>query len=375
MGAGLPARAVGWRGLRDRSLAEAAAALPGARLEEVHPPRVHANPLPRGVGSASELPADAGWWGYAMADVPARAAEATQVAELGPAEILWYRDPEQNDDFFPAIVAGRGSKLRMREVRFRPRHERLLMGNGLPAPREVPEAVWFLERVWHNHSHWLAAHLPKLLLLRGLGRLKNVLLPARMPPAHEASLRLLGLPESAFLRFDEDRPLRVGRLTALSTDRFAPELVGLIPRALALADAPAPTRRVWVSRERATRRRLLGVAALHRVLDDHGFERVVFEELDLPAQAALMRETGVLAGPHGAGLTNMLFAPRGLEVVELADPGFPNPNFYALGAALGHRHRFVPARPVGDRPPVEQDLAVEPGALAAALATLEEAPA
>ena len=81
-------------------------------------------------------------------------------------------------------------------------------------------------------------------------------------------------------------------------------------------------------------------------------------------QVALMQETAVLAAPHGAGLTNMMFCREGTHVIEMADLSFPNPNFYATAAALGHHYWIIEAEGIGDVHPLEKDLRVEPSTLA-----------
>ena len=51
----------------------------------------------------------------------------------------------------------------------------------------------------------------------------------------------------------------------------------------------------------------------------------------------------------------------------MADLSFPNPNFYALAAALGHRYWIVSAESVGTGHPLDKDLQVDPDAVSAIL--------
>ncbi|WP_130649327.1 glycosyltransferase family 61 protein [Egicoccus halophilus] len=332
----------------------------------MHPEAVAHAPLPRNVSEREELPGDAGWWGYAFRDVPARTGGETFVATLPDVTVTWYRDPDRGDDFYPALVTREGHALDLREIRFRHPHARTL--RAAPPPARMERATWVLERVYDNHSHWLTAHLPKLLLLRERGELDDVLLPPVRSPAMEASLRQLGMDPARFRTFDPSRPLRVGRLTLVGTDRFRPELLCALQRAHGLDAVPAGRRRVYVSRDRANRRRLVNEDEVWPLFADAGFERVFMEELDFDAQVALMRDTQVLAAPHGAGLTNMLFCPRGTAVIEIADLSFPNPNFYALAAALGHPYWLVAGTGVGEGRPIDRDLRVDPAAVADVLA-------
>lgn len=61
-------------------------------------------------------------------------------------------------------------------------------------------------------------------------------------------------------------------------------------------------------------------------------------------QIRTLRETDILVGQHGAGLTSMVWMPPGSSVVEIHPP-LPDevrPVFPRLAAALGIRHTMVP---------------------------------
>lgn len=344
----------------------------GGCCETVHPASVAANPLPANVSSRNDLPDDRGWWGFSFRDVPCRPSAETFIATLPDCRVVWYRDPAKANDFYPAVLAGDSTALDIRELRFRPPHEDVL--RRLRDRRQLHRATWIVERVYHNHSHWLTAHLPKLLLLRERDALDDVLLPAERTPAIDSSLRLAGFDPGRFRTFEGDTPLEVDELTLLGTDRFRPELVRLVPQALGIDRAARGRRKVFISRAKAGRRRLLNEDEIWRLLEPEGFERVCMEDLAFDAQVALMGESAVLLAPHGAGLTNMMFCPPGADIVEIADPGFPNPNFYALACALRHRYWIVPARSSGTGHPLEKDLLADADAVGTILRRLGEAP-
>lgn len=354
--------------LRGHAAAAAATGAP-ARYETVHPAVRACNPAPANAALLPPLPSDRGWWGYSMRDVPRRESGETFIATIPDALVVAYVDEKQR--YFPAILSRDGAAVNLREIRFRPGHAETLRCARAAGetPRRLARATWITERVYDNHSHWLTAHLPKLKLLSGRGALGDVALPRELTPAMEESIRMLGLDPDAFLRVDRLETLSVGALTILGTDRFRPELLRPVRDAMAPPLPPAQRRRrVYISRAGARIRRLLNEDEIWPQLEAAGFERVRMEALDFREQVRLMRETAVLAAPHGAGLTNMMFCAEGADIVEIADLGFPNPNFYALAAAMGHRHHIVPAEAVGDRRPLDQDLRADPAFLDRTLA-------
>jgi capsular polysaccharide biosynthesis protein len=362
---GLPPRLTGYRALpRVR-------ALDLENAEIIHQSAVVSNPLPRNVASREDLPSDAGWWGYSMRDVPERHSDPTAIVPVGHATIVGYRNEQNNGDYVPAVVTSAGRTLEARELRFRPGHARVMRAsNGVP--QHLARATWIVERVYHNHSHWLTAHLPKLLLLRERDELHDVILPDDLGPAILDSIRRVGIDPDDLRRVDLDRPIVVDELRLLVTDRFRPELVRLARHALTSSSRPPSEmgrsgRTIFISRRLARSRRLLNEAELLERLAPLGVEAVVMEDLTFDEQIDLMNETSLIVGPHGAGLTNMIACHAGTRIVEVADLSFPNPNFYALASALDHRYSIVGAASIGDGPPLHRDLVVDASAVFAAI--------
>lgn len=320
----------------------------------VHPPEVFRNPLPRTIGSREQLPDDPGWWGYSFWDVPERTGGETFIARVPDARIVHYRR-RTDDQFYPAIINSDDLAFDLREIRYRTPMAPLLQPRW--PVRRLERATWILERVFHNHSHWLTAHLPKILLLRERGMLGEVIMPDKMTPVIEGSLRMLGIDPGDFHALDPGWvTLAVDELTIIGSDRFRPELLRSVHQAFARPPSSTAGRRIFISRARATRRRLLNEEEIWQELEPHGFERVLMEDLSFEAQVELMSETAVLFSIHGAGLTNMMFCPAGTHVVEIADLSFPNPNFYAVAAALGHEYWVLKGTPVGDAHPLNRDM-------------------
>ncbi len=353
---GLPPRLTGYRAL------PRIPALELANAEIVHEAGVVSNPLPGNVADRDELPGDAGWWGYSMWDVPERHSGPTAVVPVHPATIVGYRDEQRNGDYVPAIVASGGRTIEARELRFRRAHARQMRAsNG--APQHFTRATWIVERVYHNHSHWLTAHLPKLLLLRERDELDDVILPDDLSQAILDSIRRVGIDPERFRRVDLGRRIVVDELRLVVTDRFRPELIQLAQQALTsdseCASAGRSGRAIFISRRQAPSRRLVNEAELLEHLAPLGVEAVVMEHLTFDEQVDLMNEASLIVGPHGAGLTNMIACHPGTRVVEVADLSFPNPNFYALACALDHPYSIIGAASIGDGHLLRRDLVAD----------------
>ncbi len=112
-------------------------------------------------------------------------------------------------------------------------------------------------------------------------------------------------------------------------------------------------------------RRVENEAALLGALGPLGFEMVDPGAMTPSEQVRLFAEAECVVGPHGAGLTNLAFAPPGTAVVELFACDYVNECFWALASAVeGLRYRYL----VGDGTPsgsrrnrgVASDIVVDP---------------
>ena len=361
--AGLPPRRLGWRAiLTDRPLDRPDA---DPRVEILEPPARTTAPLPRNVPDRAMLSDDRGWWGFSRRDVPARAVAPTCLVRIEGATVASFRS-DRKRNYEVGFLDGRGRAVHLPQACFGPGHAALL--RRAPPTRRVARATWIAERCYDNHSHWLTAHLPKLLYLREHGLLGELAMPGRRPAGIDASLAAAGFDPAGWIEVDPMTRLEVDALTVLTADRFRPALLEAVRRAHLPDPAPAtasgrPTRKVLISRNGARGRKLLEEGPLWEVLRPMGFERVEMERLDYSDQVRLMQETALLLAPHGAGLTNMIFCAAGTHVVEIADTGYPNPNFYALAAAMGHPYWLIDAKGVGPGHALDRDLSVAPKAV------------
>ncbi|MBV8517133.1 MAG: glycosyltransferase family 61 protein [Acidobacteria bacterium] len=260
-----------------------------------------------------------------------------------------------------AIVTANGENVDVRGTGFQRRFHAPMLA---ATPVHVPRAAWILEAWDRNYAHWLQWHLTKIALLQRVGVDAPLVLPepSEIGGVVGASTRLLGVDDAIPLA----PAMHVDELVVTGIDSYRPSLLReLRARIIGDDDATPRRRKLFISRRDAERRRLINEDAVWALLQPRGYERVRMETLSFAEQIALLREAAVVVALHGAGLANMLFARDGLQVVELSDVTFPNPQFYALAAALGHHYWLVDARPRAGAPlqPRIQDVAVDIGEL------------
>jgi hypothetical protein len=355
----VPARHFRYRWLQKVPVEAQSVEALGGTYEVLAPSRQANHPLPITHGSTDQLSSDPDWFGYAQADVPTRKEGETAIATLPDVRLAFHTDEKK--DVWVGLLDNRDRALTLREIVARPHHAAALRGQS---EQRRQDGVWICERVYHNHSHWLTAHLPKLLLVKQLGLVDRLVMPERQTEVMKATMRHLGIDPGSVATLPLGEVAGFDSLTVLKTDRFRGDLLRPVRDALAPSTSVDADARVFISRAGSKGRQLVGEDKLLPILARYGFEIVQMEELSWSEQLALMQRTKVLVGPHGAGLTNMMFCPPGATIIEIADPLYPNPNFYALACAMAHAYGLVPARSVGENGHrLYRDLELDPSLL------------
>jgi capsular polysaccharide biosynthesis protein len=237
------------------------------------------------------------------------------------------------------------------------------------------ECAAVLQSRWNNYYHWTLEHLPKL---RGVARYQQetgdsvtLVIPRNPPEFVTESLELFG--------YDEDIIEWDGRQTHVET-LVVPSFPELLPRTLGWlrtrafdAVPPATDTPDWIylSRERAKKRRVVNKSELESVLAKHSVKIVHLERLSLLEEIALLRSVSGVIGPHGAGLTALLWG-EDLSVIELFNDVVKAP-YYILSTVLNHKYTALSGRPVDSRPTERnRDFMINPSDLDELLCELDD---
>jgi len=241
--------------------------------------------------------------------------------------------------------------------------------------RTIEGDVFTLLSLWSaTYYHWFHDVLPRLLnSLPYLPESTRFLVHARLAGYQIESLEALGIRQDRLIKQDDVGDAVVENLwfaTPLGNSTFgdgdALQQVGqLLVKAIAAPPSQEASPYLYVSRRRAASRRVTNEPELEAIMRDHGFRCAVLEEMTFREQVTLCAGVRVLAGPHGAGLTNSLFMKRGGSVAEIAGPSVV-PCYSVMTRQLGHEfHRLTASQPGQDT-----DLTVSEDLFCSLLATL-----
>jgi capsular polysaccharide biosynthesis protein len=294
---------------------------------------------------------------FSFYDVPERKTLETCIFTIQDCRIVSCYD--QWGAEFCAIVNRDDRLLGVRGTTFTTGHAHTLRSPG--DAQRIKKVCWVFEIWSQNYLHWLVYHLPKILVLKTCGLADQIILPKSNNSFGfiESSLEYLGLNPSRLPRMNASL-LHVDELTVVGVDYFPTSLLHQVRAEIAGPTTRAPYRRIFISRENAERRRLENEDAVWTILQSAGFERIAMEGLSFREQITLMSETAVLFGTSGAGFANMLFCPPGAHIIEISDPDYPSPDFYALANSLGHHYWLLHGGRLCAGKPGYRNLLVDP---------------
>ncbi len=260
----------------------------------------------------------------------------------------------------------------------RPTHNwRGLLHMHLRMPRQRLSAArryTLIHDAWsESYYHWMVDALPRLLAITAHLPGTKLLLPETyQQDYHYQTLSALGVtaieriqPKTRYVVPHLLVPSRLARIAS-----YNPAIMRELRQTLLVKFPLLPQadlgERIYISRARATRRKVLNEAEVTAYLSQQGFVVVQLENHSFAEQVSIMARAKYLISIHGAGLTNMLFMAPGSKVLELQmqDDG-TNHYYYTLAADLSIDYYYQFCQPSDPQLTVQDaDLTVDVATLA-----------
>lgn len=204
-----------------------------------------------------------------------------------------------------------------------------------------------------HYYHWLFEVLARLDLLNrsGVKIDRYVVNLSDYSPFQRETLRIAGIPDDRLIDCTEETHLQADLLVVPSFAAYT----GHVPKwacdflrdkLLPFAENRAHAKRIFVSRSDAAWRKVINEPEIMRFLEAFGFEVVVPGTLSWREQMNIFSSAEIVVGPHGAGLTNLLYCSPKAKVIELLLPCFLSPNFWVISNHIGLDYYYVLAESV-----------------------------
>lgn len=201
----------------------------------------------------------------------------------------------------------------------------------------------------NNYYHSLVDELPRLFLLHHpsyADREIKLLLPGGPTPVESFFLDKLCPPNIKIIQIEHDRLYTCEEF--LFTNFLSRRFAGYLPHQYltffhhrVLPDrARRQDKKILISRKYAPNsRNIVNEEELAEALLPLGYQSYVLEDLDIQAQIDLFYDAKSVVAPHGAGLTNLLYA-QNTEVLELHPNQNMFPHYYYLCKSLQHTYKY-----------------------------------
>jgi hypothetical protein len=204
------------------------------------------------------------------------------------------------------------------------------------------QGFWITDNWGSAYFHWLLDSVPRLYVVRDQLPGSTLLLPEAFRSSRYIlpSLAPFDIGSIRFVRRRE--VLRCRKLVVPSHTGSSGEYNEEVVRGLRQfyrsyydgGNNNSPER-IYISRSKATKRRITNENEVIEVVKGYGFSVVCFEDFPFEEQVKMMSHARHVVANHGAGLANMLFLPERSSVFELRRFGDSTCNcYFILAAAL-----------------------------------------
>lgn len=213
------------------------------------------------------------------------------------------------------------------------------------------ETYLLIHHPWaSNYWHWMTEVTLRVWMVRDQSHKMILLLPENMRHTTFVTQSLEGFCFKNVFYIAEGKHLLVRNLCVPEVKRFAdsyyPEDLWNIRNHYLdriKKDVNALGDKVYISRKRSEKRKVVNEGQVEGLLRKYGFDCVNNEELDFHEQVSLFSRAQYVISIHGAGLTNMLFMKENSKVLELYKKPTNNNDwhsfaFWYMSNALGFEY-------------------------------------
>lgn len=252
--------------------------------------------------------------------------------------------------------------------------ELVITSDKLPPAEHVEGNVAFLSARWGGaaYFHWMFDVVTRFELLQRSGLMDSIdkfVVNAWDYAYEKETLNTLGIPQDKILESRYLPHLTADKLIvpsicdgAAGTSKWKCEYL----KRMFLHEQPSPNteycERIYISREKASYRRIVNEEEVVGCLENFGFRKVKLETMSVAEQAQCLAAAKVVVAPHGAGLTNLVFCSPGTKVIEIFSPIYVPICFWTISNLCELEHYYLIAELFDDltqKYPGHKDMRVE----------------
>ena len=214
----------------------------------------------------------------------------------------------------------------------------------------IEKASWVIDEKSNRFFHWHTDTLARIFNIVDLTYEYPVLVSESLLKNNYIKNSLDSLKVS-YIKYDQNKVLNIETLLVAShtapTGNYNKELIQSISRELNVTDnknSKNEYENIWISRNKGSYRKITNENDLSNILKKFKFKIYYPEDHSFEYNQNIFSNSKIIAGLHGAGLTNMIFMKKGMKVVEIRrkDDYFNN-CYFSLSSDLEHDYYYINA--------------------------------
>jgi capsular polysaccharide biosynthesis protein len=188
--------------------------------------------------------------------------------------------------------------------------------------------------------------LPRLMAIkktRGEKKFK-IIVPSETPSYVKDSIVKLGFIPYFFNDNEYLKILNLYHINYLSISGYAHPIINELVVELKKKIVKVEKQKYYLSRNNTIKRSISNEEELINELKKFGFKIIHTENKTLEEQIQIFSECEILVSPHGAGMTNMLFMPKGSKIIEIGHSNLERQTlcYWHLASQLKHDYSYIP---------------------------------
>ncbi len=199
-----------------------------------------------------------------------------------------------------------------------------------PNERVVGNTLYLSTIWWNSYYHFQVDVMGKLFVLLSccsLDEFDHIIFAGNPSKYMLEIFATLGLIEK--IRIEPSVPMMYSKLTIPSYcangDGYIPaDLVHFLQKSVGKNIPVRPKSKIYISRKNAGTRRVINEDAVETFLMKYGFKTLFLEQMTVLEQLTEFANATDVIAPHGAGLTNLIYAQEGTRVLEFFSGQYVN---------------------------------------------------
>lgn len=187
--------------------------------------------------------------------------------------------------------------------------------------KDLEDAVFIHDRHSTNYFHWICDVLPKICINKKYIKKSDLfILPYFKTNFQKESLKLIGV--NNIYQLHKKNYLKIKKLKYISelypSGNPSPDIfIKMRSKILSNIRIKSKNRKIYISRKKSQRRRMINEIYFEKQLSSYGFEIHCMEEYNFTKQVQICAESRTIIGLNGAGLLNFIWMQPGSKVIDI----------------------------------------------------------